>query len=312
MLSTDNNDGDDDDPTRRSCCFLSCADLETGETIIKHCFRDGTADIRVSSMALSPDSSEIAVAACGGGLQIFNAATLELARTIVDDDDFHGEIIAYSPSGEWIGASCLLNFIELYHVSTCDFGGSVRAHEGSIAAIAFSPSSGYLASGACDSKVVIWTVPELTASRTLDHPAWVRAIAFLSDDALVSSDLFANIFVWDVATGEKTNTIAREQGDGIAQEIQLSPDKSTFAVTISDGFLEIYDCETFIRTQLIDSIIPSLLCYADDYTVLLCDGTDNTVKAINLTTGEIITAFKEKDSRLVGMAVSGAGEWISY
>lgn len=141
--------------------------------------------------------------------------------------EFYASALAVNPDGSLIAAGGTDFGIYLWRGDE-SFLTELRAHEGELTALAFSPDSAYLVSAAADSTLVIWdttTFAEVARITNLTAPA--NQVLFSPDGAtLIASQRDGVIQFYDATTFENTGGFTIE---GSPRRLALSPDGTLLA-----------------------------------------------------------------------------------
>jgi WD40 repeat protein len=115
----------------------------------------------------------------------------------------------------------------------------LRAHAKDIASMAIN-RQGVLASGSWDNTAKLWNMPTIQEALTLEHPDWLRALAFTSDGSGLLTACKDGLWRrWDVRTGELLHSAFGHEG-GI-DTIVCSPDGALLATGGRDCAIRLWD-----------------------------------------------------------------------
>ena len=109
--------------------------------------------------------------------------------------------LAFTPSGEWVAVgSAALGQLLVWEWRTESYVLKQQGHYFDVASVAFSPDGAYLATGADDAKVKVWTMANGFCFVTFaDHTAPITAVAFApSGHAVLSASLDGTVRAFDL------------------------------------------------------------------------------------------------------------------
>lgn len=157
----------------------------------------------ITAIEVSPDGRFIALGLLNGGIQIWDAASQEMRRTI----DGHSERVnslSFSPDSEKIASGGDDNLVYEWHAMSGELLHEYEGHNGFITAVEYSNNGQRIASGSDDTTVKIWNVGEVSEAMTLTaHSSSVLSVVHgLDDDALVSASADGRVITWELSTGD--------------------------------------------------------------------------------------------------------------
>ncbi len=179
-------------------------------------------DGAVSSVAVSPDGTRIAIASCNvndnnecklGEITLFNGK-LEEPQEIPGDYGIVYSMAFYKYDDKLVLAAggCApedckvaqgrITIWEITNENTVELT-KVKGHTNLVKTIAFSPDGKLLASGSYDTTILLWDVSNLASpkrvGRALDHESFVNSISFSPDgNILASAGDDRTINLWDI------------------------------------------------------------------------------------------------------------------
>lgn len=197
----------------------------------------------VTAMAFSADGS---VLASGGDaddcvIQLWDANTGDWVRTLAGHSN-GVTALAFSPQGELLvsGGRGSDNIVKVWPVAGGDPLQTFSGHDGAVDAVAFSPDGSRVASGSSGTNVL--RVHELSdgSSRTMGTDTHcVFFVAFSPDGSTLASACHNTIKLWDVATGNLSQTITQEMTR--ASCLAYSPNGNLMLCGREDGTVLVLD-----------------------------------------------------------------------
>ncbi|HUD46725.1 MAG TPA: protein kinase [Candidatus Baltobacteraceae bacterium] len=164
-------------------------------------------------------------------------------HTIGAPSTFNGRPYAISPDGAALAAVLPDGKVEVLETKDGSDRFTIAATEEFAMAVAFSPDSSTLLTGAgySDSAIQLWDAHSGAARRTLDgHRSWVSDLLFTPDGKmLISSSGDQTIRLWDWTTLRAAGVVRGhlDEVDGLA----LSPNGRTLVSRCKDGSIYLWD-----------------------------------------------------------------------
>ncbi|WP_162137478.1 MULTISPECIES: TIR domain-containing protein [Frankia] len=158
----------------------------------------------------------------------------------------------------------------------------------------FSPDAGLLAV-ASGSAVLIVAATDLVELDVLQHPAAVRAMAFLAEDRLATVDGDDEVRVWTVESGEVT--VRWRVTPGVGRAVAFCADGSRLAAVGVDGFLRIWDVTAARRTAgwPVEPGTGHDLVFSDDAALLASRDAGGCTRVWDAVSGRPVAAWTAHD-----------------
>jgi len=127
--------------------------------------------------------------------------------------------LAASSDGKWAAFGEASGKIKLYELANNDLKPTLEGHGDAVLGLDFSKDSSHLISGSQDKTFRVWSVADGTQVATIDTPAPVHAVAFVSEDKQIATGGADNIIrIWAVpqanAEGEIPQPVKELKGHG--------------------------------------------------------------------------------------------------
>lgn len=210
--------------------------------------------------------------------------------------------VLFAPNGTLIAVG-LGNAVLLRDATSLAVERTLSPHGGDVFALAFSPDSSTLASGAFDDSTIrVWNSATGQLLREIQgHEGWVRTLAFSPNGRMLASgSTDATIRLWDAATWEPIRTL-RGHTDYVSR-LAFSPDGATLASTSRDGTVRLWDVASGNQRPNIFFTAPNNpnptattpanspywmtgLAFSPDGTLLAAGSVDRTVRVWNVASG---------------------------
>lgn len=192
-----------------------------------------------SQIAVSPDGRLVGLQSDDGALELFDAGSAALARTL---DGHEGAVLAtaFSGDGRLVATSGADNVVKIRELASGDEVRVLRGEMAVVADVAFS-SDGQSLAVAGTQAVSSWDVASgdlrrpLTLPEEFRRPSWERTTVprhYLSPDGrfvVAGSGRGPLVKVWDVSTGAEVSTVSLAQGRELSNAV-FSPDGGSLAV----------------------------------------------------------------------------------
>ncbi|MBL9171550.1 MAG: serine/threonine protein kinase [Verrucomicrobiales bacterium] len=211
----------------------------------KRFIRESTAWNAANALDFAPDGGLFAIGGRRGQIQIIEAATGKLQRTL---EGKQGPIrsIAFSPNGKFLASGCQdysgspTNMLVIWDTATWLPLATLNPHPWVVKALQFSPDSTLLASGGWEPAVKLWDTKGFSQLASLvRHELPCVSLAFSPDGKrLASGSGDERIVVWDVATHAPLNYLKGHLGD--VWTLGYSPDQQSLVSGGRDGTVRVW------------------------------------------------------------------------
>lgn len=198
-------------------------------------------------------------------------------RTMTSPSPVQFSCLAVDSSGEVVAAGALDPFqIYLWSLHTGHLLDVLAGHEGPVACLKFSESSGTLASGSWDGTLKLWDVYSNACTETMEHGCDVLAVCFRPDGKLCcTATTNGNLTFWDVDSGLHVSTI---EGRRDISGGRHSTDRIT--------------AENSSRSKYFTTVT-----FSADGTCVLAGGKSKYVCIYNVTSGTLVKKFQLSHNR---------------
>jgi WD40 repeat protein len=240
------------------------------------------AESAINSVAWSPNGSQIASGSSDGNVQIWNAETLQLIRTI-NADNLSIAAVAWSPdsnrivSGSNDGHTVIWNVTSGEKIRTLgeetDEVGSEEPEE-AIIALAWRPNGQDIESSSANGVTYLWGIDygpgeELLATNGDVGDSYVMSISYNTDGSRV-------------AKGDANGDVYSQESDGGNELIEMNGHSST-----------------------VNSV-----CWSRDNSIIVSGSSDNTVRLWNSATGANLEVLYGHTEPVTSVAISEDNNYI--
>lgn len=252
--------------------------------------------VPVYTIALSADGKTLAVGGSNNLVNLWDAATGELVRTLtLSPDQVYVDSLAFSPDGTAIALPGEFVFppqpIRLWHVASGEAGLAFKAEDIlNVSGLAFSPNGKTLASGDWDGKVYLWDATTGLVLQTLSgHSDMITSLAFSPDGTLLASgSLDKTVRIWD-STGQLLRTLS-DHTDSV-NNVAFSPDGKILASGSDDNSViltEVATGQTVARLSGEDHI--TAVAFSPDGRIVALSDV-STIKLWDWAANEILSTL---------------------
>jgi WD40 repeat protein len=262
-----------------------------------------------------------AAASTAGAFSLQNVAQITQTREITGAT--LGPV-AYAPDGKTLAVG-VSNSIRLHSTSNLEDQRKITLPSNQINALAWSPDSALLASGALDDPIVhLWNPATGALVRDLKgHSAGIRSLAFSPDGkTLASGSVDRTIRLWDAATGTLRQTLTGHTD--LIGGLAFSPDGTTLASAARDGSVRLWEVATgqqragfAFQTDLDPSTgmryWTTGVAFSPDATILAVGAADGVVHLLNPASGSELRQLRGHTDLIVirGLLFSPDGKTIA-
>jgi WD40 repeat protein/serine/threonine protein kinase len=242
--------------------------------------------------------------------------------------------MAFSPDGKRLASGSSDRTMQVWELQNGKKTITIKGHTDQVSSVAFSPDGKYLASGSYDRSVQVcdgqtgevvfslkgWSnpfkkgmIPQFPEPEELKgHTGSVTSLAFSRDSQrLVSGSLDRTINVWDLRTGQQTQSLKGQTRIGL-DCVAFSPDGNLLVSGSIDGLVEIWDTRTggqprSVMGHTIDGVRG--IAFSRDGQRLATGG--NVVKVWNTQTGQELLSLKGHTGIVTSVAFSPDGKRLA-
>lgn len=284
-------------------------------------YNSGRTDIKITSLAWSPDSSKIAIGLTNNTICIKDIATKKLLYVFKGHTDWVNSV-AWSSCGKMIASGSRDKNICIWDSTTGQLLQTLTGHNQSVLSVAWSHNNTMIASGSGDKTIRIWDASIGKSLRTFKgHTSSVRAVAWSPDDLMLASGSGdKTIRIWDSRTGELLQNL-KGHTDSVFSVAWSSCGKMIVSGS-ADKTLRVWNSIAGQLIQTIQGHTASVfsVAWSHDDKIITSGSGDNTICLWHGYTGKLLRTLKKHTSSVRAvvwspddrMLVGGSWDHLSY
>jgi WD40 repeat protein len=258
-------------------------------------------DIRIISVAFSPDGMRLASAGSDRNVRLWDTTTGREVLSLPGHSDQVGRVL-FSPDGQRLATASADGTVRVWDASPFDENGDPRImtlggpDDGEFFGVAFSPDSRWLASASADKSIKLWDARTGRQIHAMHgHTEAANCVAFRPKGGkqLLSGSMDRTVRLWDAETGKGLPLPGRDRFKLMVISVAFSPDGHTFA-TGSHQTLQLWDVETgrelFARPA--DAEFVAGVAFSPDGKYVASVGHSGTAKVWDARSGDAVCSFQ--------------------
>ncbi len=261
----------------------------------------------IKSIAFSPDGTKIISGSCDETIKLWDVISGKEIKT------FSGHTsqvysVAFSPDGTKIISGSSDETIKLWDVIT---GKEIKNFNDNktVYSVAFSPDGTKIISGSADNTIKMWDVITGKKIKTfIGHTSTVNSVDFSPNGKeIISGSNDETIKLWDIANCKEIRTFS--DNNEKFNSVVFSPDATKIISSTSSCNLILWEVATGKKIKTFFGCNINSAAFSSDSKEIIF-GTDEEIKIINISTGELIKVFKGNTNRFTSIALSSDGSKI--
>jgi WD40 repeat protein len=262
----------------------------------------------VTSLALSPDETQLASSSRDGVVRLFDAKTGRVRTEIPVAG--HAFSVVFSPDGSRIATGSTYNIVKVFDARTTDLLATYQDNRTWVTNVAYSPDGRYLAS--CDSEAglvvrdlargrVAGKVMFRDASRIVWRPD-SRALAVFGGGAFTVFDASA----WETPDAGPPRNVAAFS-TGRFSTVDVSWGRAGSEVVFGEGNLRVSDLRGGAQREIAPGVAPSVLAFSADGKRLAIGRRDGTIEIRDGGFADVSARFQPAKVRITSLLWSRDG-----
>jgi WD40 repeat protein/tRNA A-37 threonylcarbamoyl transferase component Bud32 len=220
--------------------------------------------------------------------------------------------VACSSDGNCLASASLDWTVKLWDIGRRDDDLTLRASEG-YTAVAFSPTSAYLASAPRNKALLIWDVTTgKVVARLRSLPEAVNGLAFSADGVrLACADSDGIVRIRGIPTGRETLKLQGHTGS--VNAVAFCPESARLASAGEDGTVRVWEVSSGqeqLRLRGHDGPVHAV-AFSPDGSRLASAGKDGIVRVWDASTGQERLALNDHDGPVYSVAFSADGRRLA-
>jgi len=255
----------------------------------------------VSAVAFTPDNRQVVTGSWDLTVRLWDAETGESLATLPHE----GTVDDISVSHRGLIASATYLGLNIWRQASAECIARLRGHELGFNCVAFDATGHRLASGSEDGTVKLWNLDRPHDPLVLHtNGAFVRAVAFSSNNTVVASADLHDLLLFDVPSGERRSVMGAE---GPFRDVAFCHDGSHLAAAHAEA-VSIWDIEQSLPIAVLATGEATSVHFMPDGVRIAVAVPLGAAQIWNFRTQRLIQSLSEGTSRI---AVSPDGSLLA-
>ncbi|KAG8958916.1 hypothetical protein FRC03_008700 [Tulasnella sp. 419] len=266
---------------------------------------------RVTSVALSSDSTHIVSGSWDKSVCIWDAATGSLVKKLEGHDDFVTSV-AWSHDSSLVVSGSWDKSVHIWDMATGNLVKRLKGHSNYVSSVAFSRDGSLVASGSHDHTVGIWDVATGALVRQLQgHISNVTSVAMFPNKSFaVSGSDDKTVGVWDLRTGSLIKTMKVHEDS--VQSVAVSHNEKYIASGSRDSSICLWDAlnGSLVRRLTGDANIVCSVAFSYDDAYIVSGSQDKAIRVWDVSKGEMLKKLEGHTDEISSVVFSFDGSQI--
>ncbi len=199
-------------------------------------------DLRITSLALSPDSRQVAAGYSNGSARIWNSTTGAPVASLNTNHNSEINSVAFSPDGRWVVTASADATARIWEAASGKTLVELAGHKSQVNSAAFSPSGKWIVTASTDNTARIWEAVTGHQHKELRDTVPLNQAAFSPDENwIVTACENSQARLWAVRTA---TIVARFGGHGgLVKSAAFHPGGELIVTASTDGVAQVFKCE---------------------------------------------------------------------
>ncbi len=262
------------------------------------------------TLAWSPDGTKIATGRQDGTIQVWNASTGQLLRTLQQSGSGLVLSVIWHSDSRKLASGGFDQPIVVWDTTTGQALLTFHEPLPRYTDLAWSPDGTRLAAVNDGGIFNIWDATAGQLLTTIPSPGFSYAVAWSPDGSKIATGAYSTIVVWS-PNGQKIAALQDNGGD--VESLAWSPDGTKLASANLEGIIHTWDASSnqILKTFTGHTTLASSVAWSPDGTKLASASADNTVRVWDAATGQSINTIQSSD-RVFAVAWSPYGGRLAF
>jgi WD40 repeat protein len=248
---------------------------------------------QVSAVVLSADQTKVITAGWDNTINVWNAQTGQLEKTLVGHKSLVNSIAISNDNTTLVSASDDTT-LKVWNLQTGESIQTLTGHNDVVNSVVITADGKTAISASDDETIRIWNLATGKSELTLTgHEDWVNSVAVSADgQTIVSGSSDETVRVWDLGSGTLERTL--EGHEDVVNSVAISPDGQTIVSGSDDETVKVWQWQTFElkHTFASDSGWVNTVAISADGQKVISGSDDALIRIWSLATYEPLSVLE--------------------